>query len=243
MTVDTPLALWFTRRVCVQPDFAFFKARPALTPASVRGSESFTKALYYSPVEYISSPLPSPAGLTLRPCAEADLPAVTAIYRHAVLHGTGTFEIDPPDEPEMRRRHADVRSKGLPWIVAESGTELLGYAYANHFRARPAYRFFLEDSIYLAPNAQGRGLGRLLLADLVARCTALGARQLLAVIGDADNAASIGLHRACGFEHTGVLHRSGWKFGRWLDVVLMQRALGPGADLPPSEEPDRGARP
>lgn len=171
---------------------------------------------------------PSPASLTLRPSTEADIPAVTAIYRHAVLHGTGTFEIDPPDEAEMTRRRADVLGKNLPWIVAEADGQVLGYAYANTFRPRPAYRFFVEDSIYLAPDGQGRGVGRLLLAELVARCTALGARQMLAVIGDSGNAASIGVHRACGFEPTGILRASGWKFDRWLDVVLMQRALGPG---------------
>lgn len=171
---------------------------------------------------------PSPAAL-IRPCRTEDIPQVAAIYAHAVEHGTGTFELEAPNIEEMQRRHADVLSKGLPWLVAESNGRILGYAYANAFRPRPAYRFFLEDSIYLAPEAQGQGLGRLLLAELVARCTALGARQLLAVIGDSANTASIGVHRACGFEHTGVLKDSGWKFGRWLDVVLMQRALGPGS--------------
>ena len=133
----------------------------------------------------------------------------------------------------MERRHADVLAKGLPWLVAEQSGRMMGYAYANAFRPRPAYRFFLEDSIYLAPGSQGQGAGRLLLSELVARCTALGARQLLAVIGDSANAASIGVHRSCGFEHTGVLRNSGWKFGRWLDVVLMQKALGPGASTTP----------
>ena len=112
---------------------------------------------------------------------------------------------------------------------------MLGYAYANHFRPRRAYRFCLEDSIYLAPEARGRGVGRLLLAELVARCETAGARQMLAVIGDSANAGSIGVHRALGFEHTGVLKASGWKFGRWLDVVLMQRALGTGAATAPTE--------
>ncbi len=171
----------------------------------------------------------------IRPCQAADLSDVAAIYAHAVLHGTGTFELEAPDLAEMQRRHADVRAKGLPWLVAESEGRVLGYAYANAFRPRPAYRFFLEDSIYLAPEAQGRGLGRLLLAELIARCTALGARQMLAVIGDSANAASIGVHRACGFEHTGVLKDSGWKFDRWLDVVLMQRTLGPGAQIKAGE--------
>jgi L-amino acid N-acyltransferase YncA len=172
--------------------------------------------------------------LTIRPSTDADLPAITAIYAHNVLHGTGTFELEAPDEAEMVRRRVDVLSKGLPWLVAESGGHVLGYAYANHFRPRRAYRFCLEDSIYLHADARGRGVGRLLLAELVARCEAAGARQMLAVIGDAANAGSIGVHRACGFEHTGVLKAAGWKFDRWLDVVLMQRALGTGAATTPA---------
>jgi phosphinothricin acetyltransferase len=173
--------------------------------------------------------------LVLRPSTDADLAAVTRIYRDAVLNGTGTFELEAPDEAEMGRRRADVLGKGLPWLVAERGGHVLGYAYANLFRPRPAYRFCLEDSIYLAPEARGRGVGRLLLAELVARCEAAGARQMLAVIGDSANAGSIGVHRALGFEHTGVLRAAGWKFGRWLDVVLMQRALGTGAANAPAE--------
>lgn len=173
--------------------------------------------------------------MLLRPSTEADLTAITAIYAHAVMHGTGTFELEAPDEAEMARRRADVLSKGLPWLVAEDAGRVLGYAYANHFRPRRAYRFCLEDSIYLAEDARGRGVGTLLLAELLARCEAAGARQVLAVIGDSANAGSIGVHRALGFEHTGVLKASGWKFGRWLDVVLMQRALGTGADTPPAE--------
>ncbi len=165
----------------------------------------------------------------IRPSLPADLPALTAIYTHHVLHGTGTFELEPPDEAEMARRHADVAGKGLPWLVAEEAGQVRGYAYANHFRPRRAYRFCLEDSIYLAPAAQGRGIGRLLLAELLARCEALGARQMLAVIGDAANAGSIGVHRALGFEHTGVLKAAGWKFDQWRDVILMQKALGSGA--------------
>lgn len=191
----------------------------------------FTKAFYYSELpSSVTSAMTAPSStLLIRPCKASDIPAVTAIYAHAVDHGTGTFELEAPSQEEMQRRHADVLSKGLPWLVAEQRGQVIGYAYANAFRPRPAYRYFLEDSIYLAPGAQGQGAGRLLLAELVARCTALGARQLLAVIGDSANAASIGVHRSCGFEHTGVLRHSGWKFGRWLDVVLMQRPLGPGS--------------
>jgi L-amino acid N-acyltransferase YncA len=186
--------------------------------------------------------------MLLRPSTEADLPAITAIYAHAVAHGTGTFELDAPGLDEMARRRAEVLDRGWPWLVAEDSAEVsaehrpgsasrpgavLGFAYANHFRPRRAYRFCVEDSIYLAPDAQGRGIGRLLLAELMARCEAAGARQMLAVIGDAANAASIQLHAALGFEHTGVLRASGWKFERWLDVVLMQRALGQGQAVPP----------
>lgn len=170
----------------------------------------------------------SPSPLLIRPSTDADLPAITAIYAHHVLHGTGTFELEAPDLPEMARRRADVTGKGLPWLVAERDGEVLGYAYANHFRPRRAYRFCLEDSIYLAPQAQRQGAGRVLLAELMGQCEALGARQMLAVIGDSANAGSIGVHAALGFEHTGVLKASGWKFGRWLDVILMQRALGSG---------------
>ena len=170
--------------------------------------------------------------LLIRPSTPADLPAITAIYAEAVLHGTGTFELDPPDDTEMARRRDDVLCKGLPWLVAESAGQVLGYAYANHFRPRRAYRFCLEDSIYLHPDARGRGVGRLLLTELVGRCEAAGARQMLAVIGDAANAGSIGVHAALGFEHTGVLKAAGWKFDRWLDVILMQRVLGSGDTMP-----------
>jgi L-amino acid N-acyltransferase YncA len=179
--------------------------------------------------------------MLIRPSTPADLPAITAIYAEAVLHGTGTFELDVPDQAEMARRRDDVLAKGLPWLVAETtagdsnaniGT-VLGYAYANHFRPRRAYRFCLEDSIYLAPAARGLGVGSLLLAELMARCEAQGARQMLAVIGDAANQGSVRVHQRLGFTHTGVLKASGWKFGRWLDVVLMQRALGLGDTCDP----------
>jgi L-amino acid N-acyltransferase YncA len=173
--------------------------------------------------------------LTIRPSTDADLPGITMIYAENVETGTGTFELEAPDSAEMARRRADVLGKGLPWLVAESGGHLLGYAYANHFRPRRAYRFCLEDSIYLRGDARGHGVGRLLLAELLARCEAVGARQMLAVIGDAANAGSVGVHRTLGFEPAGVLKAAGWKFGRWLDVVLMQRALGPGASTDPAE--------
>jgi L-amino acid N-acyltransferase YncA len=173
--------------------------------------------------------------LVIRPSEAADLPAITAIYGWNVLNGTGTFELDAPDQAEMTRRRDDVLGKGLPWLVAERGGVVLGYAYANHFRPRRAYRFCLEDSIYLADAARGQGVGTLLLAELVSRCEAAGARQMLAVIGDSANAGSIGVHRALGFEHTGILRSAGWKFGRWLDVVLMQKPLGPGDTGAPAD--------
>lgn len=172
------------------------------------------------------------APLLIRPSLESDLPAIQAIYAHAVLHGTGTFETDVPDVAEMTRRRAEVLSRTLPYLVAVRGDEVLGYAYANYFRPRLAYRFCVEDSIYLAPAAQGQGVGRLLLAELIAQCERAGARQMLAVIGDSQNHGSVGVHRALGFEPTGLLKSSGWKFGRWLDVVLMQRPLGHGDSTP-----------
>jgi phosphinothricin acetyltransferase len=173
--------------------------------------------------------------LWVRPSAPADLEAIHAIYAHAVRHGSSSFELEPPDAQEMARRRSDVLAKGLPWLVAEQAGRVLGYAYASPFRPRPAYRFALEDSIYLGPDAQGRGFGRALLAELLARCQAIGARQMLAVIGDSASTGSIGLHRALGFQHCGTLPAVGWKFGRWLDVVLMQRALGCGHGSPPQD--------
>ena len=170
--------------------------------------------------------------LIIRPSSADDLPAITRVYGYLVVHGTGTFELDAPDEFEMARRRDEVLAKGLPWLVAARDGQVLGYAYANHFRARRAYRFCLEDSIYLDPAAQGQGVGRTLLAELLAQCGARGARQMLAVIGDAANTGSIAVHRACGFEPTGVLKAAGWKFDRWLDVVLMQRSLGEGSAAP-----------
>lgn len=176
--------------------------------------------------------MPTAPSLLLRPSTPADLPAMRDIYAHAVTQGTGSFELEVPDAAEMARGRDDVLAKGLPWLVAERGGEVLGYAYAGAFRPRPAYRFSVEDSIYLHPQAQGAGVGRALLAELMARCQAAGARQMLAVIGDSRNAGSIGVHRALGFEHSGTLQSVGWKFGRWLDVVLMQRSLGAGAGAP-----------
>lgn len=166
--------------------------------------------------------------LLIRPSVAGDVPAMTAIYGWNVLHGTGTFELDAPDASEIRRRRDDVLAKDLPWLVVERDGEVIGFAYANQFRPRPAYRYCLEDSIYLAPAARGQGAGKLVLAELLSQCEARGARQILAVIGDSANTASIGVHRSQGFEETGRIIGAGWKFDRWLDVVIMQRSLGMG---------------
>ena len=174
--------------------------------------------------------------LLIRPATPADLPAITAVYGWNVLNGTGTFELEAPDLAEMTRRHADVTDKGLAWLVAERAGQVLGYAYANHFRPRRAYRFCLEDSIYLLPEAQGQGAGRLLLAELTARCEAAGTRQMLAVIGDSANLGSIGVHRTLGFEQVGLMKSAGWKFDRWLDVVIMQKSLGQGDTKAPADD-------
>lgn len=164
-----------------------------------------------------------------------DLPAVQAIYAHWVTHGSGTFELEPPTIEEMARRHAEVTGRGLPWLVAVENGRIIGYAYGNWFRPRLAYRYTIEDSIYVHPDAQRGGVARLLLAELITRCETRGARQMLAVIGDSENHGSIALHRALGFRHMGTMVAAGWKFGRWLDVVLMQRPLGVGADAPPAD--------
>ena len=177
----------------------------------------------------------STPALLIRPSTPADLAAITAIYAWNVLNGTGTFELDAPDETEMARRRDDVLSKGLPWLVVQRDGVVLGYAYANHFRPRKAYRFCLEDSVYLAPEAKGQGLGKLLLAELLGRCEAAGVRQMLAVIGDSANLGSIGVHRTLGFEHVGVMQAAGWKFDQWRDVVIMQKALGLGQTTAPKD--------
>jgi L-amino acid N-acyltransferase YncA len=164
----------------------------------------------------------------LRDVVDADLPQIHSIYSHHVLHGAASFEEVPPDLAEMRKRFAALKAKSMPYLAAVEDGKILGYAYAGPYRVRVAYRFTVEDSIYLAPDAAGRGLGKLLLSEIIARSTALGMRQMVAVIGDSGNAASIGLHRALGFQMIGTLPAIGFKFGRWIDSVLMQRALGPG---------------
>jgi L-amino acid N-acyltransferase YncA len=170
---------------------------------------------------------------TIRPSREQDLPAITAIYAHHVLHGTGTFETEPPSEADMTARRADVLAKGLPYLVAEDGGRVLGYAYCQWFKPRPAYRFSAEDSIYLRPDAQGKGLGKSLLAELERQAQAAGIRKLIAVIGDSANQGSVGVHRTLGFKPVGVIQSCGWKFGKWLDIVLMEKQIGAGDSTPP----------
>ncbi|QJY34125.1 N-acetyltransferase [Diaphorobacter sp. JS3050] len=169
----------------------------------------------------------------IRASRDEDVAAITAIYTHHVLHGTGTFEIDPPTALDMAARRADVLAKGLPYLVAEEAGQVLGFAYCNWFKPRPAYRFSAEDSIYVADAARGRGLGRQLLEALAMQAEAAGVRKLLAVIGDSANAGSIGVHRAAGFTDVGVMRSVGWKFGAWRDIVLMEKPLGAGDTTAP----------
>ena len=171
--------------------------------------------------------------MLIRNAVDADLPVIAAIYAHWVTHGTGSFELEPPSVDEMAKRRADVLSKGLPYIVAEQGDTIVGYAYANWFRPRPAYRFSVENSVYVDKGAHRGGVARLLMAELMTRCESAGARQMIAVIGDSANAGSVGLHTAMGFRHIGTLQSTGWKFDRWLDTVFMQRPLGFGDTTPP----------
>jgi L-amino acid N-acyltransferase YncA len=173
--------------------------------------------------------------VVIRAAAAADVPAITAIYAEAVPAPTATFEIDPPDLAEMTRRYDAIVGQGLPYLVAHEDGRVLGYAYAGPHRPRPAYRFTVEDSIYLAPQAQRRGIGLLLLNQLVATCEAQGYRQMVAVIGDSANAGSVALHAKAGFSLIGTHPNVGYKLGRWLDTVQMQRALGAGAATEPDE--------
>lgn len=176
--------------------------------------------------------------LSIRPFEFRDISAITAIYREAVLHGTGSYELSPPDQAEMAKRFADFERQGFPLLVAEENGEVLGYAYASYFRTRPAYHWLAEDSIYVAPQAKGKGVGKLLLRSLIDRLTAMGFRQLLAVIGDGENnRASVGLHESLGFHHCGRIQGSGFKHGRWLDTVLMQLPLNEGTASLPTIKP------
>lgn len=175
-----------------------------------------------------------PATFTIRDSEPADIPAIAAIYAYSVMTSLATFDEHPPTVEEMRQRRADVVDIGLPFIVAAgSDGQILGYAYAGAFRRRTGYRFTLEDSIYIERSQTHRGIGTALLTALIDRCAAAGYRQMVAVIADTERAASIGLHEKLGFTHVGVLPAAGFKFRRWIDVVLMQRALGPGGGTAP----------
>lgn len=171
----------------------------------------------------------------MRPAAQQDMPAIQAIYAHHVLHGLASFEEASPDVDELRRRHDDVVSRGLPWLVADFAGTVAGYGYCAPYRARSAYRYALEDSVYVREDMIGRGVGSALLAELIRRCEALGYRQIVAVIGDSANLASINLHAGFGFLRVGTLRSVGFKLGRWADSVLMQRPLGPGDGTAPEK--------
>ena len=178
---------------------------------------------------------PARAPVVIRDCAEADIAGITAIYGHYVRTSLATFEEIAPSEAEMAQRHADLRAAGLPFLVASNAQgRALAFAYAGYYRSRSAYRFTLEDSIYVAAGMTRRGIGRALLTRLIEQCAAAGFRQMVAMIGDNANNASIGLHEACGFAKIGVQRAVGFKLGRWVDGVIMQRALGAGAATPPS---------
>jgi phosphinothricin acetyltransferase len=173
------------------------------------------------------------SSVSLRPAAAGDIPAITRIYADAVLHGTATFEIEPPDEAEMARRMQVLLSGNYPYLVAEIGGDVAGYAYAGPYRGRPAYRWSVENSIYIDRPFHRRGIGMLLLTRLIEETTARGYRQMIAVIGDSEQAPSIALHKAAGFAFVGTLRAVGYKHGRWLDTPLMQLALGDGSASPP----------
>ncbi len=169
----------------------------------------------------------------VRPATPADVPAITAIYRQHVLHGLASFEIDPPDTAEMTRRFETVHALGLPFLVAAADGAIVGYAYAAMYRARPAYRYTVENSVYVDSHRTALGVGSALLPALIAACTAAGRRQIIAVIGDSANQASVRLHEKFGFERVGLLPAVGYKFGRWVDSVLMQKQIGDGRSSPP----------
>lgn len=166
--------------------------------------------------------------MAIREATEADLPAITAIYAHHVLHGTGTFEEDPPGREEMAERLAKVRKADCAWLVSEDDSGITGFAYFAPFRDRSAYRFCAENSVYVREGVRGQGVGKALVAELLTRAEARGFRQMIAVIGDSENAGSIGLHASLGFRRAGLMHAVGLKFGRWVDVVFMQKSLGEG---------------
>lgn len=185
-------------------------------------------------IQDLARPAGLPSTIRIRPSIDADIAAIAAIYGHHVLHGAASFETEAPDIEEMRRRRADILAKGYPYIVAEDAEDgIIGYAYVSAYRPRAAYRNTVENSIYVRHDAARRGIGRLLLTELIARCETLGLRQMIAVVGDSANLASVRLHEALGFRLIGTLASVGRKHGRWLDSVLLQRALGEGDSTPP----------
>lgn len=171
--------------------------------------------------------------LILRDARESDMPAVQAIYAHHVIHGTASFELEPPTVEQMLQRRADICANGLPYLIAEREGEVVGYAYATPYRPRPAYRFTVEDSVYVREGMAGFGIGHALLAAVIQHCTESGRRQMVAIIGNSENSASIRLHARLGFRQVGVFESVGFKHGRWLDTVIMQRELGEGASTTP----------
>lgn len=178
------------------------------------------------------TPQPSLDNIAIRACEEGDIAAIATIYAHHVLHGLASFEVEPPSESDMRQRRLDIVGRGFPYLVAKHAGEVVGYAYASPYRLRPAYCYTAENSVYLHPAWTFRGIGRQLMSALLAECGAKGLRQIVAVIGDSANNASIALHRRL-FAMVGTIRSAGFKFGRWVDIVLMQRSLGPGDSTPP----------
>lgn len=179
--------------------------------------------------------MPNTLPIIIEDATDSHMPTVCEIYAHHVRTGGGSFEYDPPDLDEIVRRRDAVRDAGYPYIVAIQGKQVLGYAYAARYRPREAYRYSVEDSVYVAKDATGLGIGGMLLGTLIERCTAAGFRQMIAVIGDSENHGSIALHRKMGFRQVGIIEKIGFKFGKWLDSVTMQLPLGPGGTSPPDK--------
>ena len=210
---------WWTHALCAESSVRNVETRDMTTRPATRCKAANYIFVYRMPF--------------IRASLDSDLIAMTAIYAHHVLHGTGTFEVEPPCCADMAARRAEVLARGLPWLVAEHQGQVAGFAYANWFKPRPAYRFSAEDSIYVADSARGQGLGRALLAALLQQAQAAGVRKMLAVIGDSANVGSIGVHRTLGFTEVGVMRSVGWKHGAWRDIVLMEKPLGAGDSTSP----------
>ena len=204
-------------------------------PAKCCKACDYSALRFPSPLRRVLSPFVSPFMPLIRPSRDEDIPAITAIYAYHVLHGTGSFETEAPSLADMTSRRTDVLSRGLPYLVAEQHGKIAGFAYGNWFKPRPAYRYSVEDSIYLAPDLHRTGLGRALLAELLARFEAVGVRKVMAIVGDSANAGSVGVHLALGFTQVGVIDACGWKFGAWRDIVIMQKTLGLGDTQPPHD--------